>query len=107
MPTRDEQRHHDEEMLIVHKAGPKAEPKKVGGPPLPRTASLDQQELELMKKQLGTTKDPALRRELVSQIQLKFGNEKAIAIVRETRLTASDDDPGPKPSAAGRTKGKT
>ena len=111
MPTREDQKKHDEEMLIVHKPGAKADPKKVGGPAaaLPRAASLDKQELDLMKKQLGLAKDPAVRRDLVSQIASKFGNEKATAVVRELRIKLPDDDLKAKPAATktGPTKGKT
>ncbi|MES1164427.1 MAG: hypothetical protein ABUR63_01615 [Verrucomicrobiota bacterium] len=94
MPAREDQKKHDEEMLIVHKAGAKPDPKKVGGPvaALPRAPSLDKQELDLIKKQIGVAKDPGLRRDLLSQISTKFGNDKAIEVVRELRLKDPGDD---------------
>lgn len=110
MPTREDQKKHDEEMLIVHKAGPKADPKKVPGPAPapPRAASLDRQELDLLKKQIAMTNDPAVRRDLVAQIQHKFGNDKATKVVREMRIKAPDDDlKKAKPPGAGAKKGKT
>lgn len=120
MPTREDQKRHDEEMLLVHKPGAAADPKKVGGmaraaaegpaaAKAPRAASLDKQELDLMKKQIGMTKDPAARRELLGQIQHKFGNEKAGEVVRELRLQPTDDDVKAKAAhgAGGTKKGKS
>jgi hypothetical protein len=122
MPMREDQKKHDEEMLIVHKPGAEPDPKKLGGKSgsggggsaarLPRAASVDKQELELMKKQLGMTKDPALRRELLAQVQQKFGNDKAIEVVRELRLKPTDDDAKAAavhapPGAGGTKKGKS
>jgi hypothetical protein len=115
MPMRDDQRKHDEEMLIVHKAGAAADPKKLGGKAagpeaarLPRAASLDKHELELFKKQIGMTKDPGLRRDLLRQIQQKFGNDRALEVVRELRLQPTDDDVKARtPGAGGTRKGKS
>lgn len=113
MPTHDDKKKHDEEMLVVHKAGPKADPKKVGGPApavMPRAASLDKQELALIKKQISMTKDPGVRRDLVGQIQAKFGNDQAMEVVREMRIKTPDDDMKSKqPGAGGKgpTKAKT
>jgi hypothetical protein len=105
MPTHEDQKKHDEEMLIVHKPGPKPDPDKVGGPApaamMPRAASLDAQELDLLRKQLSMTKDPAVRRALVTQVQQKFGNDKATEVVRELRLSTHDDDPPARPTGAG------
>jgi hypothetical protein len=113
MPMHEDHKKHDDEMLIVHKAGPAPDPKKAGGPapagPLPRAASLDTQELDLLKKQLSMTKDLAVRRALVEQIQRKFGNDKATEVVRELRLSAQGDDDAPSrpPNASGPPKGKS
>jgi hypothetical protein len=106
VPAREDQKKPDEEMLIVHKPGPKPDPKKVGAAPaaLPRAASLDKQELELMKKQLGMTKEPGVRRELLSRIQAKFGNDKATEVVRELRLKPPDDEPKQRPDRGGGSK---
>ncbi len=101
---REDQKKHDEEMLVVHKPGAKADPKKAGGPApavMPRAASLDKHELELIKKQIGMSKDPGVRRDLVAQIQHKFGNDKATEVVREMRLKTPDDDMKSKPAGAG------
>jgi|GEM_PF-2803412 len=109
MSAREDRKQSDEELLIVHKPGPKPDPKKVGAvaAPLPRAASLDKQEVELLKKQLSLSKDPAVRRELVSQIQAKFGNDKAADVVRELRLKPADDDPMQKANrGSGPKKGK-
>jgi hypothetical protein len=109
---REDHKKHDEEMLIVHKPGPKADPAKAGraAAELPRAASLDKHELELIKKQIGMTKDPGVRRELIGRIQSKFGNDKATEVVREMRLKSPDDDhhskPHPAKPPAGGGKGK-
>src|SRR5436190_7968860 len=109
MPMHEDHKKHDEEMLIVHKPGPAPDPKKVGGPapagPMPRAASLDAQELDLLKKQLSMTKDLAVRRALVAQIQDKFGNDKAAEVVRELRLSAHGDDDAPARPPAARRRG--
>jgi len=106
---REDHKKHDDDMLIVHKPGPKADPVKAGraAAELPRTASVDKQELDLLKKQLGMTKDPGVRRDLVGRIQSKFGNDKATEVVRELRLKTPDDDvQHPKKPPAGGSKGK-
>lgn len=93
-------------MLIVHKPGAKADPDKLGRarPEPPRAASLDKQELDLLKKQLGMTQDPALRRELVGRIKSKFGNEQATQVVRELRLESAE--PATRAPAGREKKGK-
>jgi hypothetical protein len=111
MPMREDKKKHDEEMLIVHKPGPKADPAMAGRSHAepPRATSLDKDELALIKKQIGMTKDPGLRRELLGRIQHRFGNDRANEVVREMRLKSSDDDLKSKPPAGGGksgTKGK-
>jgi hypothetical protein len=117
VPARDDKKKRDEEMLIVHKPGPKADPGKAGRGPgpgpgeAPRAPALDRQELDLLKKQLGTTKDPAVRRDLIARIQQKFGNDKATEVVREARRKNPKDEllaAKPKdPAGGGSKKGKS
>jgi hypothetical protein len=98
---REDKKKHDDEMLIVHKPGAKADPDKGGRSPsgAPRVPALERQELDLLQKQVKAAKDPAVRRDLVARVQQRFGNEKAIEVVREIREKNPDDDIHYKPPA--------
>ena len=108
MPLREEHKKHDDEMLIVHKPGAKAEPSKAGraAAEVPRVAALDKQELDLLKQQISMTRDPSVRRELVARIQSKFGNEKATEVVQELRHAHPDDAVSVKKAPTKGGKGK-
>ena len=84
-----------QEMLIVHKPPLKADPDKSGrdrgdAARVPAAA----EELELMRKKLSQAKDPREKRHLLTEIQRRFGNEKAGQMIQEVRQ-GGDDAPPP------------
>lgn len=99
----------DEEMLIVHKAAMRPDPDRLGRSRTDssRAPALEQQELELLKARVSLAKDSLEKRNLIAQIQRKFGNEMALEVVREMREQSGGDDLKPKLSEGQPTKGKT
>ncbi len=85
-----------QEMLVVHKPAQKPDPDKSGrehgdSARLPAMA----EELELMRKRLSLAKDSRAKRQLLAEIQRRFGNEKAAQLVQGVRLDADGDGPPP------------
>jgi hypothetical protein len=97
-----------EEMLVVHKQALKPDPNKAGRHrgEMQRVPGLEREELAILKKRMSRATDPSEKRDLLGQIQRKFGNEKAAEVVRDLRKKAPKDDLSPKPKAAGPKKGK-
>ena len=85
----------NQEMLIVHKSANMPDPSITGRKPvdIPFGGILvDRQDFEMMKKQTTQVKNPSERRVLIVQIQKRFGNDKAMEVIRELRGTSSDDE---------------
>lgn len=84
-----------DELLIVHGAAKAVDPGKSGldrGPTAGarRVPALDKEELEVMKRRFAAARDPAEQRALLVEVQRKFGNEQAAALVKEA--ARKDDD---------------
>jgi len=95
----------NEEMLIVHKSANKPDPDITGRNPVetPLGGALDRQDFELLKRQITLVKDPSERRVLIARIQKRFGNDKAMEVIRELREKSSDDESRPRVPLAQQT----
>lgn len=102
---RENRRHPDEEMLIVHKSSTKPDPDKVGRARGAAHAQ-NREELEHLKRRAAKTTDPTLKRELLLRIQREFGNDKAAEVLHELRLPGADDDVKGRPKPGRSDKGK-
>jgi hypothetical protein len=83
-----------QEMLIVHKPPLKADPDKAGrerGDPARVPAMTE--ELELLRKRLSLAKDHREKRQLLAEIQRRFGNDKAGQMIQEARQGEEDTPP--------------
>ncbi len=85
-----------QEMLVVHKPAQKPDPDKSGreGGESARLPAKTE-ELELMRKRLAQAKDSREKRQLLAEIQRRFGNEKAAELIQGVRLDAEGDVPPP------------
>ncbi len=107
MPTREDKKRHDDDLLVTHKPATAPSPDKLAHNRAP--AAMQREELELMRKQVHATTDAAARRELIARMQQRFGNDKTNAVVRELRREHPEhpDDTLPGRSApAAAKKGK-
>jgi hypothetical protein len=82
-----------QEMLIVHKPPLKADPDKLGRDRDLARAPAMAEELELMKKKLSLAKDPRDKRQILAEIQRRFGNDKAGQMIQEVRQGGDDAPP--------------
>lgn len=107
MPSREDKKRHDDELLVTHKPATAPSPDKLAHNRAP--AALQREEFEMMRKQVHSTTDAAARRELVARMQQRFGNAKTSSVVRELRREhpehADGNLPGRSAPAAGK-KGK-
>ena len=90
---RERKKTEAEEMLVVHKAAKAAEPDKSGrdrGAGPRRSAALEKEELDVLKKRFAAAKHADDKRSVLAEVQRKFGNEKAASLVKEARR--KDDD---------------
>lgn len=96
-----------EEMLVTHKPAKAPDPDKDGRNPGggARARAQEKEEFDMFKKRLGSTAGAAEKREILSEIQRRFGNDKAAQVVKEMRLH-EDDDMAPKPKPKGPDKDK-
>lgn len=95
------------ELLATRKPAAKSDPDMAGrdrgGM---RAPALDKEEFDLMKKRLASAKGAGEKRDVLAEIQRRFGNDKAGQVVKEMRLNEDDDMPSrPKPKAPGKEKG--
>jgi len=99
---RELKRKADEEMLIVHKQPEQPDPDKSGrarGGPF--AAAPGGEELASLGARLRAAADASEKRELLAEIQRRFGNEAAKRVVRDAREMSKTDDgssPPPRPT---------
>ncbi len=108
MPTREDKKRHDDDLLVTHKPATAPSPDKLAHNRAPAPA-MQREELELMRKQVLRTTDAAARRELIARMQQRFGNDKTNEVVRELRhehLEHADDNLPGRSAPAAAKKGK-
>lgn len=85
-----------QEMLIVHKPPLKADPDKAGRDRDAARVPAMAEELDLMKRKLSLAKDPREKRQIMAEIQRRFGNDKAGQMIQEARQGGDDAPPAPR-----------